>query len=181
VPDVGGLDFGIRNPTVALWGYEDYDGVLWITGCHYQANKTILEHSTELPSNVHWWADPAGAQERELLRKAGHSVTPCVHMPIRGASGETKSPLNGGIDMVKERMRSGRLKIVRPKCRELVRELGMYMYDPAKPEKEDPLKQNDHAPDALRYLVVGLDRGRYGDRLAPAVTVPDLWSEEAWQ
>jgi hypothetical protein len=40
-----------------------------------------------------------------------------------------------------------------------VRELGLYRYDPTK-QLEEPVKEDDHAVDALRYLVVGLDRGR---------------------
>jgi len=58
-------------------------------------------------------------------------------------------------------MRTGRLKIVRSKCPNLVRELGLYINDPEKPDSEEPLKQDDHAPDAMRYRVVGHDRGRY--------------------
>ena len=41
---------------------------------------------------------------------------------------------------------------------DLVRELGLYIYDPTKPESEEPLKKDDHAPDSLRYLITGLDR-----------------------
>lgn len=160
IPDIGGMDFGVRNPFVALWGYEDHDGVMWIVECYYVRERTIPEHSKELPTDIQWWVDPAGAQERLQLQKAGHNVRPCVHIPVRGAGGETKSPRMAGISTVRNRMRTGRLKIVRPKCRELIRELGLYMRDPNKPESEEPTKENDHAPDALRYLIVGHDRGR---------------------
>jgi hypothetical protein len=61
--------------------------------------------------------------------------------------------------MVSERIRTGRLRIVRTACLDLVRELGMYHYDPAK-KLEEPIDEDNHAVDALRYLVVGLDRNR---------------------
>ncbi len=173
-PDIGGMDFGLRNPFVALWGYEDHDGVLWITQCYYKRELTIPEHSEKLPKRIKWWCDPAGAQEIQQLRRADHDVRPCVHMPVRGAGGEVKNPKMAGISTVRNRMRTKRLKIVRPACRELVRELGLYMRDPDKPETEEPTKENDHAPDALRYLIVGHDRGREVPSVMPRLSDPEL-------
>jgi len=168
-PECGGMDFGVRNAFVALWGHVDHDDCLWITECYYSRGKTIPQHSPNLPM-VDWWADPAGLQEILMLKRAGHSIRSCVHIPMRGASGETKSPKAAGISMVRERMRTGRLKIIRPKCLDLVRELGLYRYDDSKPEVEDPIKADDHSPDALRYLIVGLDRGRSVPPVVPAPT-----------
>lgn len=174
IPDIGGMDFGLRNPFVALWGYEDHDGVLWITECYYKRELTIPEHSKVLPDRIKWWCDPAGAQEIQQLRRAGHDVRPCAHHTARGAGGEIKNPKMAGISTVRNRMRTGRLKIVRPKCRELIRELGLYMRDPDKPETEEPTKENDHAPDAIRYLIVGHDRGREVPSLRPRMSGPEL-------
>jgi phage terminase large subunit len=172
-PYIGGMDFGIRNPFVALWGYVDHEDVLWITNCYYKAGLTIPQHSPNLPVGIKWWADPAGAEERTQLKRAGHNVFPCTHQAVKGATGETKNPKLAGISMVRERLRTGRLKIVRPKCRELIRELGLYIYDKDNPEQEEPIKVSDHAPDALRYLVVGIDRGK----AVPAVPYPSMTEE----
>ncbi len=179
VPDIGGMDFGLRNPFVAVSGYEDHDGVMWIVDCYYKREMTIPDHSPNLPKGVRWWSDPAGAQETLQLRHAGHDVRPCVHMPTRGAGGEIKNPKMAGISTVRNRMRTGRLKIVRPKCRELVRELGLYMRDPDKPDTEEPTKENDHAPDALRYLIVGHDRGREVQPLKPRESLIERQAREA--
>lgn len=158
-PDGGGMDFGINNPYVALWGFLDHDDVLWVTGCRYVRQTTIPTHAEAIPYGVAYWCDPSGAEQIRQLRDLGHEVRPCVHMPTRGAAGEVKKPLLSGIDMVGERMRTGRLKIVRRDCLPLVRELGLYHYDPEK-ESDEPVKEDDHSPDALRYWVVGLDRTR---------------------
>ncbi len=57
-------------------------------------------------------------------------------------------------------MESGRLKIVAcPETRPLLNELGNYHYDPSK-SVEEPVDEDNHACDALRYLITGLDRGR---------------------
>jgi len=176
VPDEGGMDFGLTAPFVALWGYTDYDDVMWFTGERHVRGVTIPEHSKRLPDcdasgnvsgAIEWHADPAGAQEIAQLRALGHDVKPCVHVPTRGATGETKSPKRSGIDVVRHRMRTGRLRIVRTACPNLVRELGMYINDPDKPDSEEPLKEHDHAPDAMRYRCVGHDRRSYGEPYIP--------------
>jgi len=92
-----------------------------------------------------WWADPSGAESIAALRQAGHSVMPCVHMPRRGATGEKQSAKLAGIDQVNERMRTGRLWIVRtPETMPLIRELGMYHYDETK-QVEEPVDEDNHA------------------------------------
>ena len=165
--DEGGIDFGFTAPFVALSGYVDFDDVLWVTGERYQRKVTIPRHAEAIIRGAEWWCDPAGADERQQLRDAGHSVRPCVHIATKGSAGETKWPRRSGIDMVADRMRTGRLKIVRGRCPNLVRELGLYIYDPEKPDSEEPLKEHDHCCDALRYWIVGRDRGRYTTDQAP--------------
>lgn len=157
----GGIDFGFTNPFCALWGYVDHDDVLWITDERYQRKVTIPEHSKNIPLGVAWWCDPAGADERQQLRDGGHNIRVYAHMPAKGASGETRHPKRAGLDMVRDRMRTHRLKIVRLRCPNLVRELGLYIHDPENPEAEEPLDQDNHSCDALRYWVSGRDRRRY--------------------
>lgn len=157
----GGIDFGFTNPFCALWGYIDHDDTLWITGERYVRKTTIPEHSRALPPNIAWWCDPAGADERQQLRDGGHNIRQYSHLPTRGASGETKHPKRAGLDMVRDRMRTRRLKIVRTRAPNLVRELGLYIHDPENPEAEEPLDQDNHSCDGLRYWVSGRDRGRY--------------------
>ncbi len=146
----GGIDYGFNNPFCAVWGRLDHDDVLWVTGIRYAAGAPVSTHSRFLPRGVEWWADPAGAEQTAELRGAGHSVIPCVH---RG-----QNPRLTGIDRVTARIRGGRLKVLST-CTDLVREAGLYSYDPDK-QKEEPLDADNHSLDALRYLIVGLDRGR---------------------
>jgi Terminase large subunit, T4likevirus-type, N-terminal len=180
----GGMDFGLRAPFCAEYGYIDHDDVMWFTGERYVSGVTIPVHSNAIPEHLEWYADPAGAQEIAQLRQAGHSIRACVHIPTTGASGEKKSPLRSGIDMVRDRMRTGRLKIVRSKCPNLVRELGLYIYDPEKPGLEEPVDADNHATDAMRYRVAGHDRrkGGYAGRTPPRPAAePDLENPDDWQ
>lgn len=158
-PDAGGLDFGFSNPFAAVWGHLDHDDVLWITGERYRSQCTLPIHCEAIPRGVRYWCDPADPESIRELRIAGHDAVPCVHLPGRGAAGEAKKPKLAGIDRVSERIRTGRLRIVRSKCPNLVRELGLYHYN-SDNLSEDPVKEDDHSCDALRYLIVGIDRGR---------------------
>jgi hypothetical protein len=78
---VGGIDFGFRNPFAALWGTLDGDGVLWLTGEHYERGKPLSYHAERLPREVMWYADPSGANERTELRwrasRSSRGTTAC--------------------------------------------------------------------------------------------------------
>lgn len=174
---VGGIDFGFNNPFAAVWGHVDGDDVLWITGCRYKRATTLPDHSDALPRGPRWYADPAQPGDIMELRKADHDAVPCKHLGQR--------PVLSGIDRVSQRIATGRLKIVRGACLPLVDELARYHYDSEK-LKEEPVKEDDHACDALRYLITGLDRGK-----AIFVPLPDpepqpepperpTWEDDRW-
>lgn len=181
-PTVGAIDFGFSNPFAALWGHLDNDDCLWVTGERYVRQCTLPTHSEAIPKGVRYWCDPAEPDSIRELRIAGHDAVPCVHLSGRGAAGEIKKPKLAGIDRVSERIRQGKLKVVRSKCPNLVREFGLYHYDPEK-LSEDPVKEDDHTMDALRYLITGIDRGR----AIPVAYEPDpppperpARSEDSW-
>jgi hypothetical protein len=72
-----------------------------------------------------------------------------------------------GIMAVTERIRTGRLKIARPGCPNLVAESQLYRYPTAEERAihgENPVDEHNHALGALRYLVAKLDRRRLGRR-----------------
>ena len=151
-PTCGGIDFGFHNAFAAPWGHLTHDDELIITGLRYKSGCTLPVHSEALPKGVDWWADPSGAESIAALRQAGHSVRPCSHMPRRGAGGEKQSPKLAGIDQVNERIRTGRLWIIRtPDTMPLIRELGMYHYDETK-QVEEPVDEDNHACDAAPLL-----------------------------
>ena len=69
-----------------------------------------------------------------------------------------------GIQKVKARLKvagDGRPRLyIHPRCTNLIREFGQYRWNRSKEgrnEKEEPVKESDHALDSLRYLVMELD------------------------
>lgn len=64
-----------------------------------------------------------------------------------------KNDVRPGISMVSTLFALGHIFINTDECPNLTAELGLYQWDPKKSEagKEEPIKQNDHSCDALRY------------------------------
>lgn len=144
---VGGIDWGWHNPFGALVGTLDHDDVLWINYERHGSHITLSDHAKELPKPCEYWCDPADPSAASELRLSGHVVIPCTH--------KGKNAMESGIGTVTARMRTGRLKFS-PKLKELRKEAGSYRRDP---HTGVPIDKDNHLVAALRYLVVGLDRG----------------------
>jgi hypothetical protein len=147
---VGGIDFGWRNPFAAVWGVVDAADRLWITGERYTSQTPLEAHAAALKKLgvAMWYADPAGATEIASLQAAGLKVRPA------------NNAIRPGIAAVSGRLQSGRLRLVRGACPELLREAALYRYPAADEQRdgsENPVDADNHALAALRYLVAGLD------------------------
>ena len=147
---VGGMDFGYTNPFAALAGtvYNDENGndVLYIWYERYKSKTLLSDHAAALPTGHVWWADPSEPGSIIELRKAGHRVH------------KAKNDIMVGINACTRRIDAGGLHISN-KCTALRAEVDAYRYDEAK-SSEKPIDEFNHACDAMRYLVMGVDRGR---------------------
>jgi hypothetical protein len=161
---VGGIDFGWRNPFAAVWGVVDRDDVLWIVGERYQTQTPLYEHAAALArlGDVLWYCDPAGRTEREELIAAG--------LTVRAGT----NSIRAGVGAVTARIRTGRLRVVAVACPNLIEEARLYRYQGEDEGRaEDPQDRHNHALDALRYLVSRLD-ARSGARDRPVVSEEDV-------
>jgi hypothetical protein len=143
----GGIDFGFANPFAAVWGVLDRDGVLWLTGEHYQRQRPLPYHAEQLPRKFVWYADPSGASDIEELRCAGFAIRPGVN------------DIRPGIAAVTARLETDRLKIIAGACPNLLREASLYRYSDERTDhrSETPLDEHNHALDALRYMISIID------------------------
>jgi Terminase large subunit, T4likevirus-type, N-terminal/Terminase RNaseH-like domain len=148
--NVGGIDFGWRNPFAAVWGLLDGEDVLWIIGERYLRETPLHEHREALKAlgSIMWYGDPAGRTETEELRSAGLAVR------------QGDNDIAAGIAAVTARIRTGRLRVCQDACPNLVRESRHYRY-PSSDERavvgENPIDRDNHALAALRYLISRLD------------------------
>ncbi len=165
-----GMDFGFRAPTVVLWALVAADGTLRIIDERIAAGSRLEEHARAItdggaPGARGWPApawigiDPAGNARSE---QTGVSNAHCLR--AAGLAVRTRAmPIHAGVNLVRARLApadaSAPRLLVHRRCTGLIEALQRYHYDESRPESLDPVKDGpDHAADALRYLVVGLDR-----------------------
>jgi hypothetical protein len=188
---VGGIDFGFNDPFVAVWGVLDRDDVLWIMGEHYSRRQTLGYHANRLPRHARWYADPSGAREIAELRCANFTISKAIN------------DIAPGIAAVTGRLESGRLKVLASACPNLLAEAELYRYPTEKCDRrrEVPIDADNHAMDALRYLVSKLDERhlararkkgwafwRKSDRDTQEAATPapvkrpwlSVWNEQLW-
>lgn len=154
-PRFRGADFGLVNPTCVLWGAIGDDDTLYIYREYYEPDGESyrwhgeqvlgLEPDDDVVQGS--WGDPA----------AKDALDDWATMDLY--FDRANNAVKFGIDAVKDRLRlrgdfRPRLKVFRT-CTNLIREMRGYVWDPQRKD-EQPLKKDDHSPDALRYLCTGL-------------------------
>lgn len=171
------MDFGARNPACVLWAAVDPEsGDIFIYREHYTANWTLAKHAARIKEHEDpcgeceackssracphsetiesAWADPSGKQQiREMTRE--HDVT-------------FKRAVNDwavGRDAVAQALNpdaSARVYVFSGRAPNFVREIERYRYPKERKsdanEVEKPIKKDDHAMDAFRYLMIGIIR-----------------------
>jgi len=140
-----GADFGYTNPSAIIPINVDSDNHYWIRDEFYKTHQTteqIGEQGLLYKATKHY-PDPAEPDRIEILRKMGWNCR------------EVSKDIVSGVDRVRELFKQNRVHI-HPDCKNLIHELETYRYPDKKPDKneeEKPVKENDHALDALRYAL----------------------------
>lgn len=144
------VDVGSRNPTAILTAHHrEGDDHLHVSHEVYRRGMTstdILdaikaEADRSQPYDI--FIDPSAKAYIDDLRRAGYPAKHAVNDVLVGIQ-RVHSVLGRGFS-------------ADPSCTNLIDEFGMYSYpDNPKLELDKPVKDNDHAMDALRYLCVGI-------------------------
>lgn len=154
-----GVDYGASNPFAAVLvgvntGIQNQIGKkLWVEDELYwdhknKRHKTNSELADDLEKFIEPYAikgvyiDPSAASFKTELRKRG---IPCI---------DADNDVFNGIDYCVSELRKGNIQIM-DNCKNLIKEIESYVWNPnkAKIGEDEPLKQNDHAIDALRYAI----------------------------
>lgn len=155
-----GVDYGTNNAFAAVLigvstGNKTQTGaMMWVEKEYYWDHKVKGRQKTnsEFADDLKKWMEPyavrsiyldpsAAAFRLELQRRGLHPVN-------------ADNDVDNGIQKLTSEMKKGSLFIC-SECTNLIREIESYVWDPKCAEKgyDEPLKQNDHAIDALRYAV----------------------------
>jgi PBSX family phage terminase large subunit len=170
------IDFGYTNPFVCQWWAMDPDGRLFMYREIYMTHRLVEDHARQI--------NALSQGEQILANIADHDAEDRATLERYGIPTEAAmKAVSLGIQAVQVRMRKagdGKPRIFimagalveadpillndkKPVCTE--QEIESYIWIPTKdgkPNKEDPLKENDHGMDPMRYLVC------YVDRITPA-------------
>lgn len=207
VPRGIGIDYGLDAPFAALWGAKLADGLVVIYRELYAAGLTPKEQAAailaaEAPGErapgrpMPAWLDPStwARNPHETRTTPGPKPTG----PPRGsiADAYVKAGVGvqranndrlAGVALVSDKLRvrpgtwaegGGPRLLIYSTCRNLIRTLPGLIRDPKRPEDVDTHGE-DHAYDALRYLLMGLERlpgGTHGakdpERTRPPSSTP---------
>jgi hypothetical protein len=157
-----GIDYGTAAPFCCLWGAVDYEGNVWIYRELYEQGLTgyeqamrILAAESQHEGYLTRFADPSMWARTQAV-SVGKSYTLESVADQYQRAGLQLQPANNdilsGCNAIREALREGKLKIFST-CRNLIRTLPALVHDERKPEIYDT-KGEDHAVDALRYLLM---------------------------
>lgn len=169
-------DYGWTNPNVGLFIQKDVWDNLYVIGEYYERGRTDQEFAEDLLERFPGLV----AACREIYPdpedpKASNTLARRLRLNIRGnTGGERKTRL----DLIRQWLkdvnphledghpeRHPKLRVDR-RCVNLIREMDAYRYPTTSGEaagnaKEEPLKKDDHTPEALGRFM----RGHYGDNV----------------
>lgn len=167
-PRAFGLDVGWKT-TAAVWGAWDRDAdVVYLTSEHYMGQQPPQVHADAIKQRGAWITgaiDPASAGASQ---KDGSTLID-EYRSLGLSLVEADNTVEAGIMACYRRMSSGRLKVFST-LGNWVREYRIYRRD----ENGKVVKENDHAMDATRYLIM--------TGMGYATTPPsDEEDEDPWQ
>ncbi len=155
------MDFGFRAPTVVLLAASLPGGHLHVERETSKRESLLAEHLEALadPPRPRFIAiDPAGRQRSEQTGVSNAAAIRRAGFPVR----DRRVPFTAGLAAVRARLKPAHgspTLTIHPRCRTLIESLERYHYPEDDPTSETPVKDGpDHAVDALRYLIVSLDR-----------------------
>lgn len=168
------IDFGYRNPFVCQWWAVDGDGRLYLYRELYRTGRIVADHAEEIKrlsagETFEFTVADHDAEDRATLAAAG----------IRTIA--AKKEVMPGIEAVQKRLRvdgDGRARIFffndalvgaddtlidkkKPTC--LIDEITAYAWVKSadgRAIKEQPVKEDDHAMDCMRYAVMAMESSR---------------------
>jgi phage terminase large subunit len=180
------IDFGYTNPFICQWWVIDPDGRLYLYREIYMRHllvedAAVLINRLSEGENIYTTVADHDAEDRATLERHGiptiaamKAVSPgiqAVQSRLRKA-GDGKPRLyvlRGALVEVDQSLQT----VHKPLCTE--EEFDSYIWRPTKdgtPNKEDPLKKDDHGMDTARYAVAFVDGVSSGDEeLQETVTV----------
>lgn len=150
---VNGLDLGYEAHTVLLRAMVDDRDRMFVFGEHAGRMLLLEDHAEMIRTLLN--QDPGGLGEWGTIY-ADHDAQDRAELAVMDIPTypANKKEKMAGVDAVRKRFREDKLFFVQDKCSRSMLEIPYYVMDP---KKDEPVKKEDHAMDALRYMVASYD------------------------
>lgn len=145
---MAGIDFGFTNPTAVIAIRKGHDNDYWIVSEWYKSGKTDAQIADVVLAYGfdEVYPDPESPSTIAELQKRGVYCKEVI---------KNKDSIKNGINRMRALFIKNKLHI-HSSCVNLINELETYSYPESKfgkNEEENPVKEHDHAIDALRYAL----------------------------
>lgn len=164
----GGLDYGFRNPTAVLWAAINDEGDIIVYDEYYESNALPERQAMMIKAKgpvLYIAADPTIRNRQGITGTSVQQEYLDRGLPIVQGNNDVSAGIarvGQFLDWAKDE--SGNF-VKKPKiyifshCTNLIRELANYHWKDVQPgqttdPQEKPAKVDDHAADALRYLIM---------------------------
>lgn len=148
------IDYGTQNATAMLLWNKGVDGIWYCIREYYYSGREEKKQKTdaEYADDLEKWldgtkikaliVDPSAASFIAELRKRGYKVI------------KAKNDVEDGIRLAGTKLNLGKI-IFSSSCINTIKEFASYVWDEKAAERgeDKPVKENDHAMDAVRYFV----------------------------
>ena len=159
-----GVDYGQSNATVFLLCGLGSDDVLYVLNEYYHSGRTsaIQKSPSKYSKDYFKWKIKCGSEgvpvnrEYTFIDPSAEGFIAQLHedgeRQIRLANNEVLR----GIELISSLLDMGMIRVLSC-CKNTINEFSTYRWDPKAQEKgeDQPIKQNDHCMDALRYVCNG--------------------------
>lgn len=145
------MDYGIQNPTaMILWG--KYDGVWYAVKEFYHSGRETGQQRTDQQYYDDLDALAGDLPVRKLIvDPSATSFIALCNQKKRFHVWKANNDVVDGIQHTASCLQDGTIKI-NSCCKRTIQEFGLYSWDD-KAGEDKPIKENDHAMDAVRYFV----------------------------
>ncbi len=146
---IAGIDFGYTNPCAVLHIRKDSDNHYWVEEEYYRTGQTDAKVADYVRSRGFNYVFPDPENPAAIQELTDRDVN--VREVVKG-----KDSIRNGISRVRELLKQNRLHI-HERCINLISEFESYHYGEQlldRNERENPVKDQDHALDALRYVIL---------------------------
>lgn len=151
---IAGVDFGIRDPTCILVLMKTKANTLFVINEFYESEKTSFEIANILKKlNTKYnftkvYCDPSSA---DLIKQAFDLGVPIGKFDNNEVKSYANNAVAPGIAKLQSTFKADHRITIHSSCTNLIRSIQSYRYKNA--DNDIPLKEDDHAADALRYAL----------------------------